>query len=100
CFKNGDGTRSAREIPLILQNVCNMDHLPGCEETTKAGFRVRMDNWIAPPFLQVRLRRAMKRNVPKCIALDQEQVSKFGSANPHRVFEHGHEHRLQLAGRA
>ena len=37
CFKDGDGTRSAREIPLIRQNVGDMDHLPRRDETRKGG---------------------------------------------------------------
>jgi len=30
--------------------------------------------------------------VPKSITLDQEQVSEFGSANPHRALQHCLEH--------
>ena len=85
--------------PLHL-HVGNVNDLFSPSDTIKGRSRPHADDGFAPPFLQVGLRRTMKRNVPKRIALDQEQVSEFGSANPHRAFQHGLENRFQFAGRA
>ena len=81
-------------------HVSNVIDLLSRPDTIKVRSRSRVNDGVAPPFLQESLRRAVKRDVPIRITLNQQQVSEFCSANPYGVFQHGFEHRLQLASRA
>ena len=40
----------------------------------------------------------MHRDVPKGISFAQPKMAEFGAANPHRILQHGIEHRRKLTG--
>src|SRR6516164_11827815 len=41
----------------------------------------------------------MQRDAPEAVSLTQQHGSEHGFADPHRILQHGLEHRLQITGR-
>src|SRR5262249_53062632 len=92
--------RMPRDIGRYRLDVGDVSHLLGGAETPERRVRGRSQHWIARSRLDVGRGRAVRGHHAKAVAVTEVEVAERGLAEPHRVFQHRFEYRLELAGRA
>ena len=95
----GDEQGIAFDVCLLLCDVGNVDQLLGRGDTAEAGSWAGADDRFALPPLGPCGRRAGRRDETESVAFAQPQVAEPGTADAHRILQHGLEHGLKLAGR-
>ena len=97
CAGQLDDCSGGGSLHLHVRNVNDLFSRP---DTIKVRSRSRTDDGIASPFLQERLRRAIKCDVPSTHRPQPRASFRISFANRMRFHQHGVEHRLQLPSRA
>ena len=86
-------------ISRLGPNIADVIRLFCYHQATHPHTRIDIESGLAMQEINIGGGRAVRRANAEPIALAHEQVTEFGAANADRIFQHGREYRLKIAGR-